>query len=280
MVILSDCLTLCVVIISDTLWYAQNIPNLTNLSQAALPRILFVYHQRETWNGGGHIIPWHKLPNTTKLLIVNQYYITKCRAECWRLSWLIRIYCRGECCYLKTLAYLSVTFNHSHQNIVRTNARRSEPMSFLLLSSLRWISHVTRNLRICCFTMLGGFHIWRPQNCWIFLPPLSCRVQKSADFVPFPCFLGTPSPLECGHHLWKPPYMLQGFLLHRNDIWNTKLAPFEGQLSISMTTGHCATFSIPNSVVLIHRHFWSLSRPSLLMAEHAELINMHWTRQQ
>ena len=211
MVILSDCLTLCVVIISDTLWYAQNIPNLTNLSQAALPRILFVYHQRETWNGGGHIIPWHKLPNTTKLLIVNQYYITKCRAECWRLSWLIRIYCRGECCYLKTLAYLSVTFNHSHQNIVRTNARRSEPMSFLLLSSLRWISHVTRNLRICCFTMLGGFHIWRPQNCGIFLPPppLLSRTEISW-FCSFSLLFGDPLPPQVRTSFMEAPLHVTG----------------------------------------------------------------------
>ena len=41
---------------------------------------------------------------------------------------------------------------------------------------------------------IGGFHTWRPQNSWIFwpLPPYHCH--KSADFVPFVCFLGTPSP--------------------------------------------------------------------------------------
>ena len=36
---------------------------------------------------------------------------------------------------------------------------------------------------------IGGFHIWRPQNVW---PPY--HVHKSADFVPFVCFLGTPHP--------------------------------------------------------------------------------------
>ena len=37
------------------------------------------------------------------------------------------------------------------------------------------------------------------------LPP-PCHVQKSADFVPFICFLA-PSPLDCGRgrHVWKPP---------------------------------------------------------------------------
>ena len=37
-----------------------------------------------------------------------------------------------------------------------------------------------------------------------FLPP--CHCHKSADFVPFVCFLGTPSPAHCGRYIWKPPY--------------------------------------------------------------------------
>ena len=39
-----------------------------------------------------------------------------------------------------------------------------------------------------------------------FLPP--CHCHKSADFVPFICFLETPSPTHCGRHTWKPPYRL------------------------------------------------------------------------
>ena len=38
-----------------------------------------------------------------------------------------------------------------------------------------------------------------------FTPFPPCHIQKSADFVPFVCFLGTPSPLECRRHKWKPP---------------------------------------------------------------------------
>ena len=34
------------------------------------------------------------------------------------------------------------------------------------------------------------------------LPP--SHVHKSADFVPFICFLGTPS--HCGRHIWKPQW--------------------------------------------------------------------------
>ena len=38
----------------------------------------------------------------------------------------------------------------------------------------------------------GGFHVWRPQNVRIFGPPPPYLL--SAAFVPFVCFLGTPSP--------------------------------------------------------------------------------------
>ena len=37
-----------------------------------------------------------------------------------------------------------------------------------------------------------------------FLNP-PCLCQKWADFVPFVCFSGTPSPTHCGRHIWKPP---------------------------------------------------------------------------
>ena len=50
-----------------------------------------------------------------------------------------------------------------------------------------------------------GVHIWRPQNFRIFWPPPPCHCNKSADFVPFDCFLGTPSPTHCRRHIWKPP---------------------------------------------------------------------------
>ena len=36
-----------------------------------------------------------------------------------------------------------------------------------------------------------------------FTPP--SHIQKSADFVPSVCFLGTPSPTHCRRHIWKPP---------------------------------------------------------------------------
>ena len=35
-----------------------------------------------------------------------------------------------------------------------------------------------------------------------FLPHPPCHIRKSADFVPFVCFLGTTA--ECGRHIWKP----------------------------------------------------------------------------
>ena len=49
-------------------------------------------------------------------------------------------------------------------------------------------------------------------KCWDFLTPswLPCHIQKSADFVPFVCFLGTPlpGPSRCGRHIWKAPYVV------------------------------------------------------------------------
>ena len=52
---------------------------------------------------------------------------------------------------------------------------------------------------------IGGFHIWPP---------------SSADFVPFVCILGTPSPLECGRgrHIYKYIYILKPpFMAHRHE---------------------------------------------------------------
>ena len=39
----------------------------------------------------------------------------------------------------------------------------------------------------------GDFHLWYPQNFWIFLDP-PCQCHKSADFVPLVWFLGTRFP--------------------------------------------------------------------------------------
>ena len=38
--------------------------------------------------------------------------------------------------------------------------------------------------------------------------PPPCHCHKSADFVPFVCFLGTSSPTHCKRHIWKPPWEL------------------------------------------------------------------------
>ena len=43
-----------------------------------------------------------------------------------------------------------------------------------------------------CTIKLGGFHIWHRQH--FLIPPPPCHCHKSAGFVPFVYFLGTPSP--------------------------------------------------------------------------------------
>ena len=42
-----------------------------------------------------------------------------------------------------------------------------------------------------------------------FVPFPPCHCHKSADFVPFVCFLGTPPPpTHFGRHVWKPPNLV------------------------------------------------------------------------
>ena len=68
------------------------------------------------------------------------------------------------------------------------------------------------------FLLQGDFHIWHPQNVRIFFTPSSpCHIQKSADFVPFVCFLGTlsPHPLQTSY-MEAPPSQI-AFLLQQRD---------------------------------------------------------------
>ena len=46
-------------------------------------------------------------------------------------------------------------------------------------------------------------YIYDVRNIFGFFCP--CYCHKSADFVPFVCFLGTPSPTHCGRHIRNPP---------------------------------------------------------------------------
>ena len=39
----------------------------------------------------------------------------------------------------------------------------------------------------------------------ILTPSPPCYCHKSAGFVPFICFLGSPSPIHSGRHIWKAP---------------------------------------------------------------------------
>ena len=52
-----------------------------------------------------------------------------------------------------------------------------------------------------------GASIFDVRNIFGFFDPLSpCRCYKSADVVPFVCFLGTPPPpTHCGRHIGMPP---------------------------------------------------------------------------
>ena len=68
-----------------------------------------------------------------------------------------------------------------------------------------------------------------------FLPP--CHCHKSADFVPFICFLETPSPTHCGRHIWKPPNRVSvpAFGEQRSNILHLHL----GTLTCHLYTSTC-----------------------------------------
>ena len=56
----------------------------------------------------------------------------------------------------------------------------------------------------------GGFHICMTSAKYSnFLPP--CHCQKSADFVPFVCFLGTPSPHPLRTSFMEAPPSVTGY---------------------------------------------------------------------
>ena len=92
--------------------------------------------------------------------------------------------------------------------------RRAPPST-----STRTSSSATRDAIQCCrdihksvnqyispqkFSMLGASIYDVCEIVWFFTSPHPCHCNKSADFVPFSCFLGTPSPTHIGRHLWKP----------------------------------------------------------------------------
>ena len=56
--------------------------------------------------------------------------------------------------------------------------------------------------------LLGGFHLWGPQKFRIFLSPHTHTLSllKISWFCSFCLLFCDPLPLECGRHIWKPPY--------------------------------------------------------------------------
>ena len=63
------------------------------------------------------------------------------------------------------------------------------------------------NCKILFWALLwGGFHVWRPQNCGIFLPPpLSVRKMYTVRPKMFCISWPLPKyPFLCGRHIWKP----------------------------------------------------------------------------
>ena len=75
-------------------------------------------------------------------------------------------------------------------------------------------------------------------KCWDFLTPswLPCHIQKSADFVPFVCFLGTPLPLPVRTSYMEGP--LRRFPMPKSekymgDVANVVMHGFQGNLLTS-----------------------------------------------
>ena len=86
-------------------------------------------------------------------------------------------------------------------------------------------------------------------------PP--CHCHKSADFVPLVCFLGTPSPLECGRHIWKPPNHKRGFPAGGHHRPHLSLSSLSHLLSSSAAV-------VPTNRVNFH-NYWFCRRVSQSM---------------
>ena len=136
--------------------------------------------------------------------------------------------------------YPSTAWNTSPSQSVRCQSRNAKTNGHLVIVTPSfWVPEVgtVRLIR----TLFGGFHIWRPQTFLIFLAPSLSHGHKSADCVPFVCFLGTPSPTHCWHHIWKPPlgfplvYMLMFFVSLdcgcRATVYNNCMFPWVSPLS-------------------------------------------------
>ena len=144
-----------------------------------------------------------------------------------------------------------------------------------------------------------GRHIWKfPKGPSIYdvrkilgflTPSPPCHVQKSADFVPFVCFLGTPSPLECGRHIWKPPTLfrssssfqrsLPAFLLSPLAIGASLNSPLDGFENPRSHTS--SIIDLPCSVTALHwmehsRAFLSLDESEMFFyLLHCHLVVVH-----
>ena len=82
-----------------------------------------------------------------------------------------------------------------------------------------------------------------------FYPLPHSHVHKSADFVSFICFLGTPPSTHCRRHIWKPPKGNTLFLLKCCTILKICISPFTDKFVHASHSPKIKSFAM-------QIHFW------------------------